>query len=344
MSKELSTVKSLFSQVNVKKRFEELLGQKAPGFISSILQIVGNNNLLSKADPGTVLNAAATAASLDLPINQNLGFAWIVPYKGQAQFQMGAKGYVQLALRTGQYQRINVACVYENQFKSFNALSEQLDADFNTIGEGKIVGYAAYFKLNNGFEKLVYWSTEKVLAHAKKYSKSFNSSHSPWQDKDQFDAMAKKTVLKNMISRWGIMSIEIQTAIVADQAVQIEEGQYEYIDNDNRDDNGNTITGSKNSDLVALIQNAKSNEELLMIHDNHKAEISKDINLVSLLGKKKKEFDVPDVDKNKIKELIEESESLDDLESIASEYGGVINSDKKLNRSFIDTQKSLSDE
>lgn len=232
MSKELTT-KSLFQQSDIQKRFEQLLGKKAQGFISSVLQVVNSNNILNKANPTTVLNAAATAAALDLPINPNLGFAWIVPYKGNAQFQMGWKGYVQLALRTGQYERINVTEVYKNQFKAFNALTEELDADFNTHGSGEIVGYVAYFKLINGFEKTEYWSKEKVIDHAKRFSQSYTSKSSPWNDKTLFDAMAKKTVLKNMISKWGIMSIELQTATIADQSVQEQEGNYHYPDNPN---------------------------------------------------------------------------------------------------------------
>ena len=102
------TTKDLFGQRTIQQRFEAILGKKAQGFISSVLQVINGNKLLQKADPQTVLNAAATAASLDLPINPNLGFAWIVPYKGQAQFQVGWKGFEQLALRTGQYRRINV--------------------------------------------------------------------------------------------------------------------------------------------------------------------------------------------------------------------------------------------
>ena len=223
---------TLFNQTNVQDKFEKLLGKKAQGFISSVLQIVNGNKLLQNADPMTVYNAAATAAVLDLPIDPNLGFAWIVPYKGKAQFQMGWKGFVQLALRTGQYKAINVTEVYENQFKSFNRLTEELDADFNKDGEGEIVGYASYFKLNNGMEKLTYWSRNEIEKHAKKYSQSYGrGAMSPWNDKEQFHAMAKKTVLKNMISKWGIMSIEMQTAHLADQSVQKEEGSYDYVDN-----------------------------------------------------------------------------------------------------------------
>jgi recombination protein RecT len=231
MSTQLTT-KDLFGQKTIQQRFEAILGKKAQGFISSVLQVINSNKLLASADPATVLNAAATAASLDLPINPNLGFAWIVPYKGQAQFQIGWKGFVQLALRTGQYQRLNATEVYENQFISFNRLTESLEANFNIEGEGEIVGYAAYFKLNNGMEKMAYWSKDEVIKHAKKYSKAYNKSFSPWQDADQKHAMALKTVLKNTLAKWGIMSIEMQTAQLADQAVQVSEGEFDYPDNE----------------------------------------------------------------------------------------------------------------
>jgi recombination protein RecT len=232
MENNVPSTKSLFGQKSIQERFEKLLGKKSQGFISSVLQVVNGNKLLTAADPQTVLNAAATAAALDLPINPNLGFAWIVPYKGSAQFQMGWKGFVQLALRTNQYQNINTTEVYENQFKSFNRLTEELDANFDVPGEGEIVGYAGYLKLKSGFSKTTYWSKEEVVAHAKKYSQAYGKgSMSPWNDKDQFHSMAKKTVLKNLISKWGIMSIEMQTAQLADQSVQTEEGQFEYVDN-----------------------------------------------------------------------------------------------------------------
>lgn len=264
------TVSSLFAQDKIKKRFSDIMGKKAEGFITSVLQIVNNSNLLKKADPKTILTAAATAATLDLPINQSLGFAWIVPYKGQAQFQLGWKGFVQLAQRTGQYHRINVVSVYRNQFKSYNALSEELDADFLVVGEGNPIGYAAYFRLTNGFEKLVYWTADQVKAHANKYSKTYNKKsngkliHSPWNDPSQFDAMAKKTVLKNMLSKWGIMSIEMQTAVVADQSVQIHEGNYSYVDNKNPDsiDLDEIKEQSEKNRALKHIENAKSIDDL----------------------------------------------------------------------------------
>lgn len=250
------TTKDLFAQKSIQQRFEAIMGKKAQGFISSVLQVTNSNKLLQNADPATVLNAAATAASLDLPINPNLGFAWIVPYKGQAQFQIGWKGFVQLALRTGQYHRINATEVYENQFHSFNRLTETLDADFNIEGEGKIVGYAAYFRLMNGMEKMSYWSVREVIKHAKKYSKAYEKAYSPWQDEDQKHAMALKTVLKNTLSKWGIMSIEMQTAQLADQAVQVKEGEYDYVDNDTLTIGQSEIDNEKESERFLKFLNS----------------------------------------------------------------------------------------
>ena len=223
MSNELS-IKGFFNRDAVKSKFQELLGEKSQGFMASVLQVTSQNHLLAKADPASVYTSAMMAATLDLPINQNLGFAWIVPYKNHktgkfdAQFQMGWRGFVQLAQRTGQYAKINVVEVYESQFKSFNPLTEDLEADFSIVGEGPIVGYCGYFKLINGFEKTVFWTREQCENHGNKYSKSFKNG--PWRD--NFDAMAKKTVLKNMLSKWGILSIEMQDSIRVDQSVIIE--------------------------------------------------------------------------------------------------------------------------
>jgi len=200
------------------------------------LQIVNSNKLLMSASPESIYNACTMAAVLDLPINQSLGYAYIVPYKNQAQFQMGWKGFVQLAQRTGQYLRINVVEVYDNQFKSFNTLTEELDADFSLDGVGEIVGYCCYFKLLNGFEKIVYWSKLKVNNHAHKYSQAYKSANgmTPWKDADQFHEMAKKTVLKNTLAKWGILSIEMQKATITDQAVinDVDKLDVNYIDNE----------------------------------------------------------------------------------------------------------------
>lgn len=290
----LVAIKDMFSKQDIQGRFEKLLGKKTQGFISSLLQIVQGNDALKTADPQTVLNAAVTAAILDLPINQNLGFSWIVPYKGQAQFQVGWKGFVQLALRTGQYKQINVTEVYENQFKSYNRLTEELDSDFTLDGEGEIVGYAAHFKLVNGMEKTAYWTKAAVIKHATKYSQTYNKKnrngsliHSPWNDADQFDAMAKKTVLKNTIAKWGIMSIEMQTAQVADQSVQPEEGKYSYIDN--TIDVELIAENEEDTRIKEYIQNAEDKLALEIIEGTLSQEQA--LKYKELIDNRKKDFD-----------------------------------------------------
>lgn len=229
---EATTVRSLLARDSIKKRFEELLGRKAPGFMSSVINIVNSNTQLQQCDPNQVIAAAAVAAAMDLPIDPNLGFAYIVPYKGKAQFQMGYKGFVQLAMRTGMYKTINATHVYEGEIESFNRITGEVKFSETGATSDKIVGYIAYFRLLNGFEKYEYWPIEKVREHAQRFSQSYGSNYSPW--KTDFDAMATKTVLKHLLSRYGVLSIEMQTAVKADQAVvhETDDGeQYEYVDN-----------------------------------------------------------------------------------------------------------------
>ena len=206
-SQKAVTIQGLVAQDDIKARFEELLGKKAPGFISSLLAVVNNNKLLAKANPKTIVAAGAMAASLDLPINQNLGFAYIIPYGNEAQFQMGYKGYIQLAMRTGQYQTINAAEVYEGEIVKQNRFTGEYE--FGEKTSDKIVGYIAYFKLVNGFEKYLYMSIEEMQAHAKKFSKNYKGGTDKWGITD-FHSMAIKTVLKRLISKYGILSIEMQ--------------------------------------------------------------------------------------------------------------------------------------
>ena len=178
--------------------------------------------MLAKATPHSVIFSAAMAATLDLPVNKNLGFAWIIgyntkqkdgSYQVEAQFQMGYKGYIQLALRTGQYRKINVAEVYEGQIKSFNRIKEEIDFDYSAPETGPVVGYVAYFELINGFEKMVYWPKAMVEEHKRRFVKA--QSFSPWTT--DFDKMAKKTVLKHTLSTWGILSVELQKALGSDE-------------------------------------------------------------------------------------------------------------------------------
>jgi len=235
------SLNQLLNSENVKKRATEILGDRSAQFLASILQVTKDNNYLSKADPNSVLQAAMVAATLDLPINNNLGFAYIVPYKNDAQFQMGWKGFVQLALRSGQYKKINVIEIKEGEINELKLDPLREDYMFNYIQDpskresAKTVGYAAFFQLVNGFEKTVYWTKEAVTQHAKKFSKSFGYSTSAWQT--NFDAMAKKTVLKNMLSNYGSLSVDyqMQKAIKFDQAVvkDFQTEEVDYADNPN---------------------------------------------------------------------------------------------------------------
>jgi len=232
----LVSAKDFFNGEKVQAKFQEILGQKAKGFITSVLQVVNSNDYLAKADPKTVYTSAMIAATLDLNINNSLGYAYIVPYKGQAQFQIGYKGLIQLAQRTGEYKSINSIAIDEANLISWNPLTEELETDFTKPATGKIAGYAARFELLNGFSKTVYWTTEQVQAHAKKYSQSYSYKSSPWNT--DFGSMACKTVLKNCLSKYGIMSVEMNRATVADQSVvkdydtETETIDVEYVDNE----------------------------------------------------------------------------------------------------------------
>ena len=244
-----NSIKGLMDSPAVKKRFEEVLNKRAPQYMSSIVNLVNSDTNLKKCEPMSVIASCMVAATMDLPVDKNLGYAWVVPYGNKAQFQMGYKGYIQLALRTGQYKAINVTEIREGELISWNPLSEEVEIDFTQRKSDKVIGYAGYFKLINGFEKTVYWSREDVEAHAKKFSKTYNFANSTW--KTDFDAMAKKTVLRNLLSKWGILSIEMQNAYVADNNVvkNIEEGTVQ-VENSIDFETGEVIKDVEYSDQV----------------------------------------------------------------------------------------------
>jgi recombination protein RecT len=207
----------LVGRIDVKKRFEEILGKKAPAFISSIISVVNAKKELQVVDPNSILAAAVIAATLDLPINPNLGFAHIVPYSGHAQFQMGWKGFVQLAIRTGLYRTMNAAEIYEGELVEYNRITGETKIDESARKSDRIVAYAAYFKLTTGFEKYLVMTVDQVTKHAKRYSRAFSKPGTPWQS--DFDSMAKKTVLKLLLSKFGVLSVEMQQAVTYDQGV-----------------------------------------------------------------------------------------------------------------------------
>ena len=227
--------KDFFSKPMVQEKLKELVGKNAPAFATSVLQIVNSNSMLVNADPQTIFSAACMAATLNLPINNNLGFAYIVPFKNnkenkiEAQFQLGYKGYIQLAQRSGQFSRIAATPVYDGQLISENPLLGY-EFDWSVKPNGNPIGYVAFFKLINGFTAELYMSKEEVMKHANKYSQTAKKGYGVW--KDQFEAMALKTVLKLLLSKQAPLSIDMQKAQMADQAIirDVDKDEFEYID------------------------------------------------------------------------------------------------------------------
>lgn len=236
----IATIKNYGNSPAVKKRFEEVLKNRAPQFMASIVNACSTNYALQKCDPATVYGAAMVAAAIDLPIDQNLGFAAIVPYGSRAQMQIMWKGFVQLAIRSGQYSDIGVSTIYEDEVKAFDPITGHIE--FTEVSarkqrengdDKKIVGYLAWFVLSSGFKKSLYMTVKQVQNHAKKYSKAYGSgkTDTPWST--MFDSMAQKTVLKMLLSKFGMLSIEMRQAITADQAVMKEDGTVDaYADNE----------------------------------------------------------------------------------------------------------------
>lgn len=258
------TTKNLFAKDEVRKKFEEMLGKRAPQFITSVLQIVASNDLLAKADPHSIYHAAAVAATLDLPLNNNLGFAYIVPYnqkqkdgtwKQVAQFQMGYKGFIQLAQRSGMYRTLSASAIYEGQLVEENPLTGFV-FDFTKKKSEKIIGYACYFELLNGFQKTLYSTVDQVRSHGLEYSQTFKKGFGLWKDK--FDSMAIKTVIKANISKWGPLSVEMQKAVTVDQSVINNEDATDitYVDNEAVE------IDNEAERVVLMINDAKTVDEL----------------------------------------------------------------------------------
>lgn len=220
-------LKEMLARVDIKARFNEILGQKAPAFISSIISSYQGNKALQDCEPGSIIAAASIAASLDLPLSGSLGFAALVPYGGQAQFQIMKAGWIQLGQRTGLYKTMSATEVYDGQLVSENSITGEYDFNAKAKTSDKVVGYVFYFRLVSGFEKYTYMTVSDVEAHGKKYSKSYENPKGLW--KQNFQAMALKTVIKKGL-KWGPLSTELMRALDVDQATIKEDGKLEYID------------------------------------------------------------------------------------------------------------------
>ena len=231
--------KDFFSKPIMQQKLIELLGKNAQSFATSVLQVVNSNDMLKNAEPQTVFSAACMAATLNLPINNNLGFAYIVPFRNnkanrtEAQFQLGYKGFIQLAQRSGQFKRINACATYSDDTEQ--TVYERLTSLLPKKPTGQITGYIAYFQLLNGYEAHLAMSIEELNAHSQKYSQTAKKGFGVW--KDNFDAMAQKTVIKLLLSKQAPLSIDtpLATAVQADQAVIHDvDGEQVFIYEDNQ--------------------------------------------------------------------------------------------------------------
>ena len=252
------TVNNSLTQQNKKPRFsvaiqsdayKNLINQtlgdpnRSARFIAAISSAVAVNPQLQNCDAGTIVSGALVGESLNLSPSQQLGHYYLVPFEDRkndrtvATFQLGYKGYIQLAMRSGQYKKINVIALKEGELKNYNPLTEELDV--NLIEDdlkrenAKTTGYYAMFELVNGFQKALYWSKEKMEVHANKYSKGYQAKKGYTFWEKDFDGMAYKTMLRQLISKWGVMSTELQTAYEKDMSAVHEDGKVEYVDNDN---------------------------------------------------------------------------------------------------------------
>lgn len=230
MSNKQVTVSQFFSTPATNNFLEQQLGKRKGEFISNVIALTDADKALQKCDPADLMKCAMNATALNLPLNKNLGYAYVIPYnnrktgKSEPQFQMGYKGFIQLAIRSGQYKTINACEVREGEIRR-NKFTGAIDF----IGEypdNKIIGYLAYVQMLNGFEQSLYMSVEQVEAHAKKYSQNY-AKYGTGLWKDEFDLMALKTVLKLLLNRYGVLSTEMQLAQTIDQT----NANGDYIDN-----------------------------------------------------------------------------------------------------------------
>uniref|UniRef100_UPI003F68F2A0 recombinase RecT n=1 Tax=Streptococcus pluranimalium TaxID=82348 RepID=UPI003F68F2A0 len=223
---------SFFKSPAVKNRIEQVVGKRAEQFTTSLLSIISNNTLLAKATSESIMGAAMKAAVLNLPIEPSLGFAYVVPYNrkykdgtrwvtiNEAQFQIGYRGLIQLAQRSGQIRNIEHGIIYEEEFLGYDKMRGTLKLTGEYVDSGNIKGYFASLELINGFYKMIFWPKEKVLEHARKYSKTYDQktgqfkAGTPWAT--EFDSMAIKTLLKELLSKYAPLSVEMQDALDAD--------------------------------------------------------------------------------------------------------------------------------
>ncbi|MBO7314230.1 MAG: recombinase RecT [Alistipes sp.] len=266
----LRTFNDFVKSPNTQDYLASVLGERKGSFLNNLTALVGNNKMLQECQPLGLMYTALKATALNLPLDPNLGLAYVLPYRNnrtqttEAQFQIGYKGFVQLAIRSGQFRNIAVRDVRDGEIVSHDFLTnEPIFKQAENREALPIIGYVAYFRLLNGFEKSEYWSLERVEEHAKKYSQSYGSrsesvrNASPWATNRE--AMAQKTVLKSLLSHWAPLSVEMAEAQRLDQ-ISVDADQREhYLDNEAQGD----VDFSDIEDLSNLTDEKSINEALV---------------------------------------------------------------------------------
>lgn len=216
-TRPVDRLKQVMASPSVQQQFQNALDKNSNLFVASLIDLYASDTYLQQCEPSQVVAEALKAATLKLPINKSLGFAYIVPYKKQGkqipQFQLGYRGMIQLAMRSGIYKYLNADVVYEGEYRGYSKLTGDLDL----TGEKKsdiVVGYFAYIESINGFKKSVFCTREDMEAHAKKYSKAYSRDSSPWQT--EFDQMAIKTMLRRLLSKYGLMTVDMADGMQAE--------------------------------------------------------------------------------------------------------------------------------
>lgn len=254
--------KALMNTPAMKKKFTDILHEKSDSFMGSLMTLVGGDNYLSQAEPMTIIASALKAATMDLPIDKNLGYAYVVPFNrsekvgnkwvkhNEAQFILGYKGYIQLAQRSGQYKALNALAIYDGQLIDWNPLTEEFTFDYKAKLSDEVIGYVGFFELLNGFKKTVYWTKQEIESHRIKNAKGYDKEKLSGAWVDNYDSMAIKTVLRNMLSKWGLLSVEMQSALTSDEKVF------------RVDDNNDLIEETDLSDMEPLKQDLKEAERV----------------------------------------------------------------------------------
>lgn len=232
-NQNLAVLRGYLHNESMKKKFQDILAENAGAFMASIIELYQSDSALQKCSPDAVMMEALKAATLKLPINKQIGFAYIVPFGNVPTFVIGYRGYIQLAMRTGQYRYINADKVFEGETVRYDRLTGRMEIEGQSTSD-QAIGYFAHIELLNGFQKTIYWTKEQVTVHAKAKSKSWKSQSSAWHT--DFDAMAVKTVLRNILSKYGIMSVEFMNAFVQDAADDLDDRiESEIVENANKE-------------------------------------------------------------------------------------------------------------